>query len=171
MTHHKHNYFKFKILDAVRFDHRTVYEITRLLEPTLNPLSKEFKDKSNKVSISTGRLSKKYDPTLSMSARGYSIPYLTKRWIGSEGEQIRRHGRHEYRATQKGRRLVCEWLYRIEIGHTDLKWTGRYFNPMIATCGIKCESCPECGGEVCLKPEVDICIPEGQSQALSAGQS
>ena len=145
-TKHKHNRLKFRILEAVRFEHRTIFQIVKLLGPNLDPSSKEYKDLYKHVATTAGRLSKKYDPTKTLAARGYSIPYLTKRWIGSEGEQIRRHGRHEYRATQKGRRLVCEWLYRIEIGHTDLKWTGRYFNPMIATCGIKCETCPECMG-------------------------
>ena len=145
-AHHEHNRLKFKVLEAVRFDHRTAHEITILLFPTLDPVSKEFKKLNVGIVTLTGRLSKKYDPTLTLPARGYSIPYLSRRWIGSEGEQISRQGRHEYRATQKGRRLLCEWLYRIEIGHTDLKWTGRYFNPMIATCGVKCESCPECMG-------------------------
>lgn len=144
--YNKHNRLKFRIFEAVRFEHRTVFELTNILGPNFEPSSKEYKDLHNLISSAVVRLSKKYDPTKSGGGRGYSIPYLTKRWIGSEGEQIRRHGRHEYRATQKGRRLVCEWLYRIEIGHTDLKWTGRYFNPMIATCGVKCETCPECMG-------------------------
>ena len=142
----KHNRLKFRILEAVRFEHRTPVELTKILGPNLEPSSKEYKDLNNIVTTTVIRLSKKYDPTKSIRGRGYSIPYLSRRWIGSEGEQIRRHGRHEYRATEKGRRLVCEWLYRIEIGHTDLKWTGRYFNPMIATCGVKCETCPECMG-------------------------
>ena len=146
MYKNKHNELKFKIIEAVRFDHRTIFQITRLLGSNLEPTSQEYKDLYKYVGTTVGRLAKKYDPTVTLTARGYSNPYLTKRWIGSEGEQIRRHGRHEYRATQKGRRLVCEWLYRIEIGHTDLKWTGRYFNPMIATCGVNCETCPECTG-------------------------
>ena len=144
---HKHNRLKLRIIEAARFEHRTVFEIARMLGPNLELSSKEYKDLYNHVSSSVFRLSKKYDPTRSsVAGRGYSIPYLTKRWIGSEGEQIRRRGKHEFRATQKGRRLVCEWLYRIEIGHTDLKWRGHYFNPMIATCGFKCETCLECIG-------------------------
>lgn len=145
-AHLEHNRLKFKILEAVRFEHRTSYEITILLFPTLDPTSKEFKKLKVGIVTTNSRLSKKYNPTLTLPARGYSIPYLSSRWIESEGEQKRRHGRHEFKATQKGLRLLCEWLYRIEIGHNDLKWTGRYFNPMIATCDGKCESCPECMG-------------------------
>ena len=142
----EHNYLKFKILDAVRFEHLTAFEIAMLTNPSIPMKTPEFKLIYQKTLTTVGRLSKKYDPNLSVTNRGYSIPYLSRRWIGSEGGQKERHGRYEFRATQKGRRLLCEWLYRIELGHSDLKWTGNYFNPMIKTCGVKCDTCSECTG-------------------------
>lgn len=158
---HKHNELKFKILEATRFEHRTNNELTRILFPKLESPSNEFTKWKARITSTTNRLYKEYDPTKSIPARGYSKPYLYRRWIRSEGEQIRREGRHEYKCTQKGRKMVCEWLYRKELGHDDLKWRGKYFNPMLQTCGIKCDSCPECG--------MEECQDEGQESNEEAG--
>ena len=133
------NKIKYAVLSTVFQRYLTIYEISVFLfEGDLT--SPEFQAFYKKIGSSVNRYSKQYDPTKEIRNRGYPVPYLSKRWIKTKTKQKKRRGTHEYRATIKGRRMVCEWNYRIRLGHTSLKWTGDYFMPR-NLCDGHCKTC------------------------------
>lgn len=138
-----HNSMKYQISGPILHIHRTVFEITVLLYPN-HYNTDEFRGYLSKVQFVCLRCSKKYDPTTWPNYRGYSTPYLSRRSIRGKNNCKRRRGQYEYKLTHKGRRMLCEWTYRLQLGHTDLKWTGEYYNPLLNICDKNCAACPEC---------------------------
>lgn len=133
---------KYTILTLIFDNHLSVYDVATL---TYNTLSNgvSFRDHYNNISITLQRLAKKYDPTKSPSRRGYTHPYATRRISRTVNNRNVKKHIWEYKATKKGRRMVCEWAYRLQLGHTDLKWCRNYFNPLIKTCGADCGDCQD----------------------------
>ena len=140
----KHNKLKYTVLSSVFTRYLTSYEISVLLFDGDDFGGSEFEAFYKKIRVTVVRYSKKFDSSKSRVNMGFSIPYLLKRWIKSRTKQKERRGMYEYRATTKGRRMVCEWNYRIRLGHTSLKWTGEYFMPR-TLCDGKCQTCPMYG--------------------------
>ena len=140
----RHNRLKYQIFGPVLFSHRTAFEIAVLLYPNHDYDSHKFQRYLNNIRKGCTRCSKKYDPTVQQGYSGYSIPYLSRRSIPGKNNRKRRHGKYEYKLTNKGKRLLCEWNYRLKLGHVELKWTGEYFNPLIKICDKNCAACPEC---------------------------
>ena len=137
----KPNKLKYKILSTVFDSYLTSYEISLLLFDGQDFQSEGFQQFRNTVKVSLNRYSKKAEGSHKGSHHGFQVPYLSKRWIKSQSQQKERHGLYEYRTTEKGRRMVCEWNYRIRLGHTTLKWTGDYFMPR-TLCDGDCKTCP-----------------------------
>ena len=137
-----HNRLKYTILTLIFDNHLSVYDVATL---TYNTYSNgaSFRDHYNNISITLQRLAKKYDPTKSPSRRGYTHPYATRKISRTVNNRNVKKHIWEYKATKKGRRMVCEWAYRLQLGHTNLKWTGNYFNPLINTCGVDCGDCQD----------------------------
>lgn len=140
----RHNRLKYQISGPVLHRHRTAFEIAVLLYPNHDYDTNKFRLFYSNIKWACSKCSKKYDPTGRPAYRGYSKPYLSKRSIPGKNNRKRRRGWYEYKLTPKGRRMLCEWNYRLLLGHTDLKWTGEYFNPMIRSCDKNCAACPEC---------------------------
>lgn len=137
-----HNRLKHIILTLILYNHLTVHDVATL---TFNIYSNgvSFRDHYNNISVTLRRLAQKYDRTKSLTNRGYTHPYTTRRISRTVNQRNGKSHIWEYKATKKARRLVCEWNYRLELGHTDLKWRGDYFNPLIKTCGGDCEGCQD----------------------------
>lgn len=140
----RHNKLKYQISGPVLHRHRTAFEITVLLYLNHDHDTDEFQRNHLNIQNACRRCSRKYDPTIHKSYGGYSKPYLSRRSIPGKNNRKRRRGLYEYKLTNKGRRMLCEWNYRLLLGHTDLKWTGEYFNPLIRSCDKNCAACPEC---------------------------
>jgi hypothetical protein len=136
----KHNTLKYSVLSSVFDRHLTSYEISVLLFDGDDFGGPEFQAFYKKIGVALNRYSKDYDSSKDRVNKGFSVPYLSKRWIKSHTEQKERHGLYEYKATPKGRRMVCEWGYRIRMGHTSLKWIGGYFMPR-TLCDGACKTC------------------------------
>jgi hypothetical protein len=136
----KHNKLKYHVLSSVFHRYLTSYEISVFLFDGKDFGGSEFQVFYQNIMNAVRRYSKEYDPSKDVPHRGFSVPYLTKRWIKSHTEQKERHGLYEYKTTSKGRRMVCEWRYRIRMGHTSLKWTGGYFMPR-TLCDGECKTC------------------------------
>ena len=138
----KHNILKHAILSLIFHNHLCAYDVaTQTYNSYSNGVS--FQDHYRNISITLQRLAKKYDPTKSPSRRGYTHPYATRRISRTVNNRNVKKHIWEYKATKKGRRMVCEWAYRLQLGHLDLKWRGGFFNPLIKTCGGDCGDCQD----------------------------
>lgn len=142
MTQNKHlgfNELKFRILELIFNRHLSAYDVAVL---TYRKYSNGagFRKHYNKIHTTLSRLSKKYDPTMSSRWRGYSIPYATRRQSRQKNPRQAKKDIMLFRASMKGRRMVCEWRALIKQGR-DLKWYDRSTSAQHQFCNNNCLYC------------------------------